>query len=275
MSQRTEDNEIDEIDLREEFSEMYRPYEDEEPLKRRVWSIEEIFSLLGCSLEEINIVEIGDGSYGYSVVLCTNLDKTIEILLKKLGYEQQGYEDLWVKEITDTTPPVRETRLAGVMKVLIENLIDELGYKYKRLHQMCLKIQEGLAPDLTSNVYDLNPSLRRASIEDKKPSEFLSVLYKGFCEPPKGAAITTEPCNSLMEDLSWFRHHFSGHDLEIPGDPQKPPHKKIEDVEKRLKKYTEKTSLTQEIDVIGFKYMLLKSVDACLSDICDKLESSA
>lgn len=257
----------DKIDLGGELGELYAPYEDEKP---EVWTIEEIFSLLGYS--EIHTAEIGDGSYGYSVVLCTNLDQPIKVLLRKLGYEQQEFDDLWAKEIADTTPQLRETRLAGVIKLLIEILIDEFGYKYHRMHQMCLGIEEGSAPQITSTAYTLIPSLRKSSVEDRKASEFLSVLYRGFCEPFKNASMITESCKNLITDINRFRHHFSGHDLEIPGDPNRPPHKKIKDVESRLRKYIKKTSLTQEIDVLIFKYNLLKSLDDCLADICDELE---
>lgn len=258
--------------LGEELGGLYELSAEREPQIREAWTIVDVLELIGFSDKEGNFTLISDGSYGYYVLLCTDLDYSIERCLQKLEFEQQDYEDLWVRKIGGDQ--LTHVRMAGIFNILIKDMISCIGYSYYRIHQLSISVENDLPtppPPLTSYAYKFIPDLTRSSIENRKPDEFLGVLYKGFCEPFRNSKIGGTACNSLIGDISWLRHHFSGHDLEIPGDPEKLPRGKIKKAEKILNVYAINRSLTHEIDVIIFKYNLLKSVAACLTDICDEL----
>ena len=203
MSQRTEDIEDD---LGAELDELYEPYEGEEP---KGWIIEEIFLLLGFSSEEVPIEKVDDGSYGYHVILCKHPDTAIETLLDCIGFQQQKYGDLWAKEIGNDQFP--DARVEGIISSMIDRLAVVFGHKLTNIHEMRLARGEDVTHMLTSKAYVFTPSLKESSTDKEDISNFLSILYKGFCEP-----ITKKINEDIVDDIRILRHHYSAHDRELP-----------------------------------------------------------
>jgi len=165
--------------------------------------------------------------------------------------------------------------MIGIFSELIDELISELVERYSRICELSKILCTESAVPLTSKTFTIYPRLKKASIEDTNISNFLSLLYTSFCEPfkilGKELKINLSQPN-IFSDINKLRHRFSGHDFEIPLDNKETPQQKLKKTEIALRRYTNSPSLTSKIDVLIFKYNLLRSLNLCLRDVCDFID---
>ncbi|HEC92141.1 MAG TPA: hypothetical protein ENI51_03975 [Candidatus Atribacteria bacterium] len=163
---------------------------------------------------------ISDGSYGYTVILCSNLSEEDKEVLYRLGFKELQ-PDLFCSNIEQYYPYVTYKE---IIKQRIRKIVEGIQDKIYAINSISLSQtgQQMFPP--TNEQREAFTKLCNLLCSDKvKFKQLLEIIYKTFLEP----STKKFRKDKFWRDCAELRHHFVGHDRELEIETSAIKHKRV------------------------------------------------